>query len=90
MGTVRVGYLVVGCVLIGVGLVLIVVGHGRIEPVPGVQRVTLLHQLGRNMADVEPGAKGDTGYLTMGIGAFMVVAGILVCAASLPAKPAAP
>jgi len=88
MGKVRVEFLVIGCVLVIVGLVLIVVGHGRIQPTFQDQTVGLLERLTSSSAPPELKSDKSPGYLTMGIGALLVVGGIGLCAASRPSDAA--
>jgi hypothetical protein len=83
MQKVRARVVVIGCVLVTTGLVLIVVGHGRIQPGFGNESASQLDYLTSTAA---PGgtSERDTGSLTMGIGALLVLAGIGLCAASRP------
>ena len=84
MEKVRVEFLLIGAVLVIVGLVLIAVGHGRIQPTLKDQAVGFLEQLTSSSAPAELKSDKSAGYLTMGIGALLVVGGIGLFAACRP------
>lgn len=82
MSRIRVEFVVTGCILVVVGLVLIVAGHGRIQPDQSSQANSVLDHLTSDSTLVETSAEEDSGYLMMGIGALLVVGGIGLCAVS--------